>query len=197
MNSPSQGNHFLIDAFQVRFTFMSVLYFIAILLTFILAVSLPLLMQLEDPSLSLTEKAALATQFISFHQRLWIPLTLVLTLLMVHSIYFSHKIAGPLYQHRKIYQSILEGKLGTPVEVRKGDYLYTETELLSETMMSLQQRILMAKGHSAEVRAELENLKAAVVQRSTQEEIAHAVKQLEETTDRLQTGLDSLRATSQ
>ncbi len=197
MSSRYNRNYLLKDTFQTRFIVVSMLHFLAVLMTFLAALFLPIMIGLDNLSLSVAERGGFANQFLSLHERLWVPITIVLTLLILHAIFFSHKIAGPLYRFRKVFQAIGDGNLGTPVVIRQDDYLHKETELLNQMVMSLQERVLMAKGHYAEVQVELEDLKAALERGAAKEEMAHALKTLEIRAMRLKTELDSFRVTRQ
>lgn len=44
------------------------------------------------------------------------------TLLFIHGIFMSHKIAGPIYRMRQHLLGIAGGKKPSPVRFRKGDY---------------------------------------------------------------------------
>lgn len=49
----------------------------------------------------------------------FVGVSLVFTLGLI--FYYTHRIAGPVYRFRRLFDEIAEGKLGAPVQLRKGD----------------------------------------------------------------------------
>ena len=74
MIQPRKKTYFLSDTFQSKFLAVSLFHYSIILLTFVGALFAPLMIQLDSLALSHTEKAEFANQFLSLHERLWVPL---------------------------------------------------------------------------------------------------------------------------
>lgn len=184
--------YILPDSFQYRFLALSFVHFLIIILTFLLALFVPLMVQLDNLSLPLSEKEELATQFLSLHQRVWPPLLVVLLLLGVHSVFFSHKIAGPLYRARGMFKSIGDGDLTISTVIRKGDYLHREMECLDEMLTSLKANLSDITGEHREVRGSLVELKRAIETGSTTEADRN-MKRLEEHLERLRSAVDRFK----
>lgn len=51
----------------------------------------------------------------------WIPLIIGGAMLVVSSIFLSHRVAGPLYRFERVLDSMLNGNLGNRVQLREKD----------------------------------------------------------------------------
>ncbi len=115
---------------QFRFFRISLQYFV-LLIGFLAAVLIvPPAIEIWRGGASAVEGPA-AALFLYLHARMWPALLVVLTLFVVHSMLFSHRIAGPLLRFRRIFQRIGDGDLSMEVRIRHGDYLHPEVEALN------------------------------------------------------------------
>lgn len=126
---------------QFRLLAFSLIYVFATVLVFAVALFLPMILMLDNRSLSSVEKEVVADQLLSFHARAWPAIIIVLVLLAIHSLVVSHRIAGPLYRFRSCLRAIAEGNLSTPAIIRRNDYLVTENETFNEMIASLRAKI--------------------------------------------------------
>jgi len=51
-----------------------------------------------DTSVSWEQHAQIAAQFLELNERIWPWLIITFLVLLLHSMYFMHRIAGPLYR---------------------------------------------------------------------------------------------------
>ena len=137
---PYKRRQILVDRFQYQFVLINLLYFLTILLIFSAALFLPLIIQLKS-STPLSEQEAVATQFLSLHARVWPALLIAFLLLAIHSIFVSHRIAGPLLRFRNTFRVIGTGDLSVRVTIRKHDYLGNEADILNEMIAGLRTKI--------------------------------------------------------
>ncbi len=186
--------YILPDSFQYEFLTVSLLHFLIIILTFVLTLFVPLMMQLDNLSLSVAEKHGLASQFLSLHARVWPALLVVLLLLGGHSVFFSHKLAGPLYRAREMFKAIGDGNLTISTVIRKGDYLHKEMECLDGMQVSLKAKLSDITAQHREVRGSLVELKRAIESGSTTEADRN-MQRLEEQLERLKAYVDQFRTT--
>jgi nitrogen fixation/metabolism regulation signal transduction histidine kinase len=84
----------------------------------------------QSPAPLLSEAQRVAEQFELLHSRFWPVVFVVSLLLIVHGVFFSHRIAGPLYRFRRIFQSVASGDLTVRTSIRKSDYLHVEAQCL-------------------------------------------------------------------
>lgn len=133
--------HLIVDRFQYRLVAISTVHFGLVLLVFLVAMLLPLMLQLDDPSASYIEKQRVADVLLFFNDQLWLPMAAVFLLLTVHSLFVSHRIAGPLYRFRMVYKALAGGNLSIRATIREHDYLQTDARALSEMIEALETRI--------------------------------------------------------
>jgi len=102
---------------------------------------IPLMMELDKSDIG-SARALLATNRILYlHEKFWPALLLSLFVIGCHSIYISHKIAGPLYRFNLIFKAIKEGIVPAPIRLRTGDYLYREMENINQMLEQLRDKL--------------------------------------------------------
>lgn len=74
-----------------------------------------------------------SAEFLTLHERLWPAMLLCFAGVFLYSLYFSHRIAGPVYRINSILRALLEDRKPEVLKVRKGDYLQ-ETAALVELL---------------------------------------------------------------
>jgi methyl-accepting chemotaxis protein len=189
---PYKRRRILIDHFQYRLMVINLLYFCTILLIFVAALFLPLILQLYSQTLSMTEQAEAASQFLSLHARVWPAVFVVFILLTVHSIFVSHRIAGPLYRFRGIFRAVAAGDLVSQVTLRKHDYLGKDLEVLNEMVASLRTKVKGIEEPYTEARALVIALERAIEGGSIEDTHQH-MQGLRLQMERLQASLDQFR----
>lgn len=189
---PYKRRRILIDDFQYRLLFINLLYFCTILFIFAAALFLPLILQLYSPTLSITEQAEAASQFLSLHTRVWPAVFVVFILLTVHSVFVSHRIAGPLYRFRKIFRAVADGDLSSHPPLRKNDYLGKEFDFIREMITSLRAKLKDIEDPCKEARALVGALEQAV-EDGSRDEMIHSIERLRSKMERIQVSLDHFR----
>ena len=110
----------------------------------------------------------------------------------MHSIFTSHRIVGPLYRFRVVFEAIKEGNLVPWIGLRRRDFLVKEAEELSEMVTSLRDRVRrLSTAHGEAVRESI-GIERALRTDSIHEARAHLVE-LERTLARQQQELDAFR----
>jgi methyl-accepting chemotaxis protein len=189
---PYKRRRILIDHFQYRLLIINLLYFCTILLIFATALFLPLILQLYSQTLSPTEQAEAASQFLSLHARVWPAVFVVFILLTIHSVFISHRIAGPLYRFRKIFQAVANGDLSSHRPLRKHDYLRKEWDSINEMITSLRRKVKGIEDPYNEARALVEALEQAV-EGGSRDEMIQSIERLRSKMERIQVSLDHFR----
>lgn len=124
---------------QLGFLLVCFGYIFAFMLMMGGALFLPLIIELSNKQTALAETAA--NQFLLLHQSFWPAVLVSIVLLSLHAVLISHRFAGPLYRHKRIYQEISSGKIPGPFIARKGDFLVKETTGLNAMIESLRFRM--------------------------------------------------------
>ena len=184
MSRPRFRRHFLWDTVQPRFLGLSFCYVVVVIVAVSAALFLPLMLQLVHLPVSSTEAPRVADQFELLHSRFWPVVAVVSLLLLVHGVFFSHRIAGPLYRFRRIFQSVASGDLTVRTSIRKADYLHVEAQCLGEMVDALREKIGRIEAHHADIAPQLERLKAAAA--------CGALREVEQEADRLRATVEQL-----
>ena len=184
MSRPRFRRHFLWDTVQPRFLTLSLVYVAVVIAAVSAALFVPLMLELDHLPLSSAEAQRVADQFELLHSRFWPVVVVVSLLLVVHGVFFSHRIAGPLYRFRRIFQSVANGDLTVRTSIRKSDYLHAEAQCLGEMVSALREKIGRIEAHHAEMTPQLERLKSAAAR--------GALREVEQEADRLRATVDQL-----
>jgi hypothetical protein len=73
-----------------------------------------------------------ASEFLVLHQRLWPAALLSFAGIFFYAIFFSHRIAGPVYRINAILRALIDGRDPPVVKFRDGDYFQPTAALLKE-----------------------------------------------------------------
>ena len=183
-----QRRQLFVHPVQYWFVVTTLLYFACLLLTLYAVVFLPLAQPLYDSSVPWEQHAHIATQFLELNGRIWPWLIITFLVVLLHSMYFMHRIAGPLYRFTALFRSIGTGQLHQRARLRKHDYLHREAQAFNGMLDNLENRIQTINLHSALVTQAYEAV-ALQVQEQVPEQITDALQTLEEEIRRFKTCL--------
>jgi nitrate reductase NapE component len=79
---------------------------------------------------TLTELEPASQEFLILHHRIWPAVLFVLVGIFLYTLWFSHRIAGPIYRINSVLQTMLNGEYPNRVALRKGDHFQSTAELL-------------------------------------------------------------------
>ena len=163
---PNRRKRILIDQLQYQLLVINVAYFVVILLIFAILLYAPLVMQLNSDGSSLARENA-AQQFLFLDNQVWMPMLLTFLCLTVHSIFMSHRIAGPLYQLRRLIGAVGDGNLADRAILRDKDYLRKEELAVNHMIDKLSSRISSVETQASELGTRLAGLRTAITTGST------------------------------
>ena len=89
-------------------------------------------------------------------------LALTALVILIFGIFFSHKIAGPVFKLKRYLNSIKEGNFSERVKFRKSDYLEELEQILNRAVAKLQARQNADMEMIAPLRETLDSLSAAI-----------------------------------
>jgi methyl-accepting chemotaxis protein len=125
--------------------FRLLIYSVGYILFYIMAIGaglfVPLMIQLSNADQASPEALAVATSFLYLHYHFWPVALLSVVVVALHSILTSHRIAGPLYRFRRIFQDLTEGSIPQAVRLRRRDLLQSEVQSINEMLDGLRARI--------------------------------------------------------
>ena len=85
----------------------------------------------------LEELEPAAREFLILHRRIWPAVLFVLAGVFLYTVFFSHRIAGPVYRINAVLQAMLRGEYPDSVRIRKGDHFHQTAELLERLSRQL------------------------------------------------------------
>lgn len=139
MSGGWRRRRFIVRGFQGHFVVRQLIWITIYLLAFAAVLLAPLASKLHSGGAD--ERLQAAAQFLLFHEYLWPALGGVLVFAAAALVKASHRIAGPLYRFRRVFEAVQEGDLRASARVRRGDYLTGESEALEAMLGSLRERI--------------------------------------------------------
>ena len=74
-----------------------------------------------------------------------IGVLLVIIQIVLLTIYFSHKVAGPVYRFEKVCHNMIEGNYKDQIHLRRGDEMQNLATLLNEVIRVTRERLLALK----------------------------------------------------
>ncbi len=122
---------------QTRFAAICIAYVLVFVVILSLALFLPVILDLHASANDPERAVRAADRLLYLHDTFWLVAVVSLVAIGLHAIRLSHKIAGPLYRHRRILESLVEGKISAPMIPRKGDYLLEETAAINRMLEKL------------------------------------------------------------
>jgi methyl-accepting chemotaxis protein len=186
---------YLIDKrLQLRLVIYNATYFLVTVAIIGLGLLLPLVLDLYNPNLSIVQQGEVADKILYLHARLGPVLLVILLALCVHSVFVSHKIAGPLYRFRATFKQVAQGDLSKGVKIRRGDFLLNEQAKIEEMIESLRSRLTNISNEQAEIEQVINRLVHEFSQ-STSEHLKANISRLQECDSRLKKELEYFRLT--
>ena len=78
-----------------------------------------------------------AREFLVLHDRIWPAVLVTLAGVFAYTIYFSQRIAGPIYRINATLKKMIEGERPENVTLREGDFFVETASLLQELSRKL------------------------------------------------------------
>ena len=192
MRSLVQRRYLLWDTVQPRFLAVSVAHQSLVFLTFAGALFIPLMIKLHDTPLASPEAGTIGYQFTILHESVWPAFPIAILLILVHSVFFSHRIAGPLYRFRNVFKAIGQGDLTVQTKIRDHDYLQQEAEGLEHMVVELRSKLTEIKTDCQTLNDLVGELKLAL-QRNSLKDATDLTTKLEQRASRLITHVQPFR----
>lgn len=177
---------------QYWFVVTTLMYFACMVIVLYGIVVLPMVETLDDPSVGWQEQAQAATQFLDFNARVWPWIAVTFLGLLLHSMYFMHRIAGPLYRFKALFHTIGTGNLYQRAKLREHDYLQREAGDFNAMLDQLEQKIESLNVHCANVTNAYEDV-ARLIQGRSPSPLNDTLLTLEEEVRQFKTSLDGFR----
>jgi len=185
----------LIHKLQYAFVLLCVSYVLFFLVVLGFALFAPLMFELRgDPDFS-SRLIPIADSLIYLHSTFWPSAAVALIVISLHAIRTSHRLVGPLYRHRLVFQALAQGSVPAQVRLRKGDYLLDQTAELNAMLEHLRLRLAEIQEEHHQHLEDIEQLHAVAGEES-REEIGKHLACLLETARRVSLKLDQFQIES-
>ncbi len=122
-----------------------------------------------------------------------ILLALVSLAIAVLSLFFSHKIAGPLYRFEKSMETIASGDLTHVGRLRAGDQVQGLMESINKSTRAMNHRVRSAQDSLLRVRAIEDNIKALLDKGYSEAEMRNIIEELKHETGNLKDILQAIK----
>jgi methyl-accepting chemotaxis protein len=140
---------------------------------------IPLMMDLDNAEIGSSNALAASLRILYLHERFWPALIFSFLVIASHSIFISHKIAGPLHRYDNVIKTIKEGNLPAPIRIRKRDYLSDEMESINEMLERLREKLGEIQEAQAHLNSSIIKCKDAVGH-AANDELAKTIENLAE-----------------
>jgi len=121
---PYKRRNFFIDRqFQLKYILLIIFMLLLYTIVFIGMLFIPQLLPLIFNS-PIDEKVKAAEILLLYHENVWPAVFIVIPLFGFFSIFFTHKIAGPVYRLKTKLQQLTAWDLKSKITLRKGDDLH-------------------------------------------------------------------------
>ncbi len=188
MRFKKYAKKYIVHRFQYRLLANTLVYIAAVVLVFVGVLFAPLMVALNSDALNSPAVQNAAHQFMTLHTRLWPAVILLAALLVVHTIIFSHRIAGPLERIRGELKKIGDGNLTVHVKVRKHDYLHEQVGSVNEMVEALRDKVRTIEESQERANVALIKLQRAVA-RGAGPEMTGEIEELGVVLERLRTSV--------
>jgi methyl-accepting chemotaxis protein len=144
--------------------------------------------QVIKSGLSVDQKQEFASLMTTFAHRMWPTMWVLFLFMVVHVLYISHKIAGPLYRIRSVMSYVGSGNLTARAKLRRGDYLSEDADAVNDMVGELDERVGRMREELAAANKSVDDLAESIEGASRND----ARKRLEELRSHMETWKQSL-----
>jgi hypothetical protein len=109
-----------------------------------------------------------ALVMIYMHDRLWLLASLCFAIVVLGTLRFSHRIAGPLVRYKRHLRMLAQGTLPPPLRTRRQDCLKEEVECLNQAVAGIANHLAAIRQAHAAVVQEVD----AVMARTPRQSVA-------------------------
>jgi methyl-accepting chemotaxis protein len=173
---------------QYRFAMICLAYTLVFASILGMALFLPPLLYFQSDEFFVEETLNAVEQLPYFNANFLLLVAVSLIAIGLHAIRTSHKIAGPLYRHKRIFRAIKEGRIPRSMSPRQGDYLLEETTAVNEMLDGLRSRLNEFRETQEQINDSIQEI-PGLAEKGRKEEIS---KRVAEVTERSQGIVDRL-----
>ncbi len=141
-----------------------------------------------------TESFTVGQDFISLHENFWPAILVLLGLITIQSIWFSHRIAGPVYRFKVVIKALRNRDFSQRITLRKKDFLTDLMKEINDLIYSMREAFQELKNKNEVLHDEIQNLNQGISQNTlSSEEIKQAVARIKQSEDALKQCLEGFQ----
>lgn len=120
----------------------------------------PLYSEINSPYIDLEEQARVSAFVLYLHKRIWAGLFAVAVLAGIHTLFSSHRAAGPMYRFEDMVRELTGGNYSKRIRIRKKDEFKELEVLLNELAATLGLEKVRGTQFYTDVKTRLETITA-------------------------------------
>ncbi len=155
--------------FQFELMFISFAYILFVFLVIGTYLFLPSMVEMNEHVRGSEMSFLAAERFLYLHEQFWPALLFSFLAIGCHSVFVSHRIAGPLYRFKVIFNSIKGGEVPSPIRLRRRDYLYLEMASINDMLEQLREKLADIQDAQGQLNQSILECKESVSSSSTNE----------------------------
>ena len=117
------------------------IYGLIIVVFLAICLLIPDVLILRNETLPTEIRDMAADRILTLHARIWPAVISLICILGLHSFRIFHRLIGPLYRFRWVFDKIRIGDLIYPVKIREKDYLHKEEKALNAMILTLLEKV--------------------------------------------------------
>ena len=138
--SKYQRKTYIVTDQQRRVTILILIYNVVAVVVTGLLIFLPSFIALSSGDSM--DQAIAAREILVLHKRFWPAILIVIVLVGIHSIYFFHRLFGPLYRFKAVLREVAQGDLSFNFDIRKNDFFSEEKDVINNMITSLRKFVI-------------------------------------------------------
>ena len=136
---------------QYRFLAIILIYNFIVAGILVLVLFAPEFILMNDMTLSIKERAAIADDILKLHSRVWPVIIATMIFIGLHSIRMFNRFVGPLYRFTVTFKDVRNGNLDNRIKLRKDDFLLDEADIINDMFDVIDRKVsdIQTKGQDA------------------------------------------------
>lgn len=195
MTTRKKRNQYIVDKQQYKVSAVIVFYNVFAVFLAALLVFLPSFIGFSSGEDSATRVAA-ANEILVLHKRFWPAIMVVAVVLGTHSIFFFHRLFGPLYRFKVVMKEVGQGDFSHNFNIRPKDFLVAEKEVMNEMIVSLRENMRELKQDNKLLVETIDQLDSSLEDQDlTMDTVRQKVNEIQQNVGQVSKGLDKFKVT--
>jgi methyl-accepting chemotaxis protein len=195
MKFENRRRNVLIHRMQLGFVLLCLGYVLFFLVVLSVALFTPLILALRQNTELSANLIRASNNYLYLHSSFWPAAAIALVIIGLHAIRISHRVVGPLYRHRVVFQTMAKGVMPAAVHLRRGDFLQEQTDELNAMIEGLRLHLAAVQEEHHRLAEAVEKVRSEAEQGGA-ENLEGQLAALSEAANRMASELDYFRIES-